>query len=672
MGKATIKNKFTGFCREVKNTLSHYPTRFRLLNAVSYLVCIQVIGLLVLTLFRLGLYISCHDFLDPKSHGQFWLQFQGFLNGLWYDNVVACAILVVPLTIIVICCTAGVGNRRMLVYASRWMQVLYGLAFVASAADIPYFKYFNTHLNSTIWNWAEYGGETFGMILGEPSYYPPMIAFFVIIIGFVWITNRIRRYFVAESYALPSFCQRVTTFILGAVCIGLAIFGVRGRDGREPINAAAAYYCDDLFLDKLGLNPTYFLIRTSLDDMKKKTLDLMPTDEAYANVQELLGREGNEWSPVYYDYKPAADSLNFNGYNVVFVLMESMSDKLTHIGLTPFIDSLETKTIYFDNCWSAGTHTSIGMYSTLYSWPGILKNNMLKDSNTPIYSGLPTVLQDNGYQTMFFMTHDQQYDNMSAFFYTNGYKELYSREDYPKSEVANCWGVRDHFLFNYALNVLDEKAKNPNPFFATILSISNHPPYSVPDDFKGKTKDDETRIVEYADWSLEQFFNEAEKRSWYDHTIFIIQADHGKIFGQLENVDPPQCFNHIPLMFLLPGVEPQVRHQLMTQMDVQPTILGLLDIEAPQNNFGMDALQHEREYAYYCSDDAICCRDSNSLFTYQPGTGLEMLYRDNKIVKESDEHFDQMRTYVFSMIQTAQQLVKEKKTTATPNKQRKN
>lgn len=110
-------------------------------------------------------------------------------------------------------------------------------------------------------------------------------------------------------------------------------------------------------------------------------------------------------------------------------MMESMSAKfMKHFGqsetLTPFLDSLYTRSISFRNFYSAGIHTNHGLYATLYSFPAMMKRNLMKGSVIPRYSGLPTVLKENGYYNLFFMTHEGQYDNMNAFFRTNGYDEV--------------------------------------------------------------------------------------------------------------------------------------------------------------------------------------------------------------------------------------------------------
>ena len=101
---------------------------------------------------------------------------------------------------------------------------------------------------------------------------------------------------------------------------------------------------------------------------------------------------------------------------------------------------------------------------------------------------------------------------MKAFFSTNGYDDIYSQENYPKNEVVNSFGVSDHFLFNYSLPIINKVAKSGKPFFATLLTISNHPPYIIPSFFHAKTSKPETQIVEYADWAIGDFIKKAKKQ----------------------------------------------------------------------------------------------------------------------------------------------------------------
>ena len=281
--------------------------------------------------------------------------------------------------------------------------------------------------------------------------------------------------------------------------------------------------------------------------------------------------------------------------NVVVILMESMSANLmgtfgNNSHLTPTLDSLYNHSLAFDHFYSAGIHTTHGMTATLYSFPAIMFRNLMKGTVTPHRHGIATVLKEHNYNNMFFMTHEAQYDNMKAFFATNGYDDIYSQESYPKSEVVNSFGVSDHFLFSYALNTINRKAATGKPFFATILTISNHPPYIVPSWFKARSKDKEQQIVEYADWCVGDFLKKAKREPWYKNTIFIIQADHGKIVAG-SGGELPQSLNHIPLIMFGPGV-PQMRYDgLGMQVDVMPTLFGLIGMSYTSYGFGQDLLK---------------------------------------------------------------------------------
>ena len=116
--------------------------------------------------------------------------------------------------------------------------------------------------------------------------------------------------------------------------------------------------------------------------------------------------------------------------------------------------------------------------------------------------------------------------------------------------------IQDDFLYEYAIPVLTERSASVQPFFATLLSISNHPPYIIPPYFKPHSKETEEQIVEYADWSLRKFMDEASRQPWYENTIFVFLADHGKLVGSPKS-DMPLTYHHIPLIIYEPGQSPR-------------------------------------------------------------------------------------------------------------------
>jgi phosphoglycerol transferase-like protein, alkaline phosphatase superfamily len=305
------------------------------------------------------------------------------------------------------------------------------------------------------------------------------------------------------------------------------------------------------------------------------------------------------------------------------------------------------------------------MYATLYSFPAIMKRNAMKGAVVPVYSGLPTVLKDNGYRNLFFMTHESQYDNMNAFLRTNGFDEIYAQENYPKDKVVNSFGVQDDFLYQYALPILNKRAEERQPFFTVLLSISNHPSYVIPDYFKPHSTKLEDQIVEYADWAIRQFMQEARKQPWFENTIFVLLGDHGKLVGS-PDCEIPQSYNHVPLMIYGKGIKPEIRQEPGGQTDVAPTLLGLLNMSYTQNDFGINLLTEQRPYVYFSADNLIAATDTTHLYIYSPHDRQEFKYKKQgnalQLVTGEDSTFYVMKKYCFSTLQSAEYLVKEHKT----------
>lgn len=640
--------------------------------SLACLLCIHVLSLLITFLLRLALFL-CMDYDFPaEAAGQPLLQMTAFLKGLWFDNVIACYILILPLAVLWVAALFHYTSRGLFRFIAVWECILHSLVFVISAANIPYFCYFFKNINSSIYNWFGYGATTAGMVFGETAYYLPIALGVLAILLFGYLTLRITRFTYSKSLQWPdspSKGERGIILLAGALCCGLCIFGIRGRTGYNPIKVSQAYYCEDPFLNQLGISPTFNLMTSTLDDRRKENryLTLMDEQEAIRQVRQLLGRKGTTLSPIAREVK--TDTVLAGRPNVVIILMESMSAHLMQSfgarkQLTPFLDSLYHESLSFSNCYSAGIHTNHGMYATLYSFPAMMKRNLMKGSVIPQYSGLPTVLRQNGYHNLFFMTHESQYDNMNAFLRTNGFDEIFAQENYPSDKVVNSFGVQDDFLYSYAIPVLNRRAQSGKPFFTVLLSISNHPPYVIPDYFHPQASQPEEQIVEYADWAIARFFAQAKQQPWFKNTIFVLLGDHGKLVGTPE-CEMPQSYNHIPLMICGPGIQPEIRTDFCGQTDLAPTLLHLLGINYVQNNFGIDLQKEKRPCIFYTADDWIAARDSASLYLYSPDSRQEFRYdlSNGKPVRtEEQPRFQALKNYVFSMLQSAEYLVKQHKT----------
>lgn len=651
------------------------------LKSLRYLLGAHLLGLFLLTLFRAEMFRSASHLLPPDVAGRTDWILTAFIRGIWFDNVIACYILIVPLVMIAIAGICHYWHRWIFKITNIWLGTLYCLAFMASAGNIPYYNYFSKPLNASIWNWAEYGTTTLGMMFGESNYWLYIAEFALATLVYALMLRFMRKHtIIAVCPDATTAKVHVTWKMRGGVALtatllaGACLLGIRGRLGYNPIKVSAAYFCTNPTLNNLGVNPMFCLLTSTLDEMRpeNRTLHLMPEADALKKVQQLYKRQGLPGiSPIAHEVRPQGKA---TGQNVVVVLMESLSAKLmTRFGnkqqLTPYLDSLYRQSLSFSNCYSAGNHTNHGLYATLYSFPSIMYRNAMKGSNIPHYSGLPTVLRDNGYSTLFFMTHESQYDNMNAFLRTNGYDEIYAQENYPRNRIANHFGVPDDFLFEYALPVLRRTAARNKPFMATLLTISNHPPYVVPKAFADPHLKPEEQIVRYADHCIRQFMEAASKEPWFDNTLFVFLGDHGKLVGQAD-CELPESFNHIPLMFYGKNITAAERTDFAGQVDVAPTLLGMLNIAYTQNNFGLDLMREQRPAAFYTADKSIAARDSSHLFVYNAETQKEYCYllkNGKPMSTPMAPPFAALKNYVYPLLQTAEYLVQHQMTLDHPH-----
>ena len=635
----------------------------RLYQSLLWLISIHIVGLLVFSLFRFTEFVCLHcQIVHPEAS-----VLGAFIRGVWFDNVIGCYILLIPLVVAGGAAVVGRSHRLVYRFTAWWFSILYAFVFMASAANPPYFAYFFKNINSSIFLWFGYTATTAGMLFEEKSYWLYISLYFLLAGGFVWtvfkLTNIFRKRIEkqpADSLNVRCIASRGIVWVLAVL---LCLFGIRGRRGYNPIKVSEAYYCDDSFLNQLGINPSFNLLTSVLDDFRKENreLHLMPYAEAISYARASLGIQGKADSN-YVLRRRVVSAISPRHHNVVVILMESMSASLLKTfgqpdELTPTLDSLYRCSLAFTNCYSAGIHTNHGLTASLYSFPALMFRNLMKGTVTPHREGIPTVLRREGYHNMFFMTHEAQYDNMKAFFSTNGYDDIYSQENYPRDSVVNSFGVGDHFEMNFALGKINAAARRHNPFLATILTISNHPPYKVPTWFHARSKEAEKQIVEYADWSIGQFLKAARREPWYRNTVFVIYADHGKMVGKADG-ELPVSYNHIPLLIFGPDVKPQLYDGLAQQVDIVPTVLGLLGLSYDYDGFGVDLLKTRRQMVFYSADNQVVARDYQHCFVYNPSMQKAFCYDALPGWKLRESHdtkaFTPLRKYVFAMEQTAQ------------------
>ncbi|MDR2814358.1 MAG: sulfatase-like hydrolase/transferase [Prevotellaceae bacterium] len=631
---------------------------------------VYLLALCIFSLFRLLLFATQlvgNAAFDAGQAG--WRNIlTAFLMGVRFDLVVTGYIMLLPFVAL---SAMQLLNRRAgwgMVAVRWWIFTLFALSFTVCAADIPYFNQFFSRFTVVAFTWIDSPLFVAKMIAQEPRLLIFLLPLVAVLVAF-W--HLLRRQFARPAQAsVPRQTpwRKLAQLLSFMLVLLLIIVGVRGRlSQKSPIRVGTAYFCSDPLLNQLGLNPVFTLTK-SFSTSSLEAAPLMDSEEAMRNVRQRLNvTPASLQFPLARMVSPAVSS--GEKHNVVLVIMEGMSAALMgRYGntekLTPFLDSLALHGYAFDKMYTAGIHTYNGIFSTLFSFPALFRYHPMKDIAMPRYNGMAWALRKHGYSTVFFTTHDGQFDNMEGFLRNNDFEEVISQKNYPSKEVKSTLGVPDDYLFRFAVTEIGKLHGKGKPFFAAFMTGSNHAPIIIPEYFSPAAKNLSAQVVEYSDWSLRRLIDLSEKEAWFDNTLFVFVADHGGAHAPV--YDMPLNYHHSPFIIYAPKIlgEPRAFDLLTAQLDVFPTVMGLLALPYLNNTLGVDVLAQPRPYLYFCADNKYGVLD-DEYFMVVKQSGTEALYRyadkdTRNIIGEHEARATAMRSYALSNMQTYRHLLEKK------------
>ena len=624
------------------------------MNIKKLIFKIYGIAVLIFGIFRATLYIlQRHEVVNDNTSTNFDV-FSAFIWGLRYDLLITGFIIILPFILLIIYeFTNKVFIKKI---AFWWLFIVMGLAFMLTAANVVYYHKFYQIVTIKALEWFDRPAIVFGMIFQEPRYWFMFVPFFVILYVFY---RKLKKWFNLYQPAANPVKKKLLTFLTLLILIFLSI---RGRVTHAPLRLQDAFTLHNNFLNELKLNPVFVFEKSYEIYLKDRLhpLKLMPEEDAIKFVQNSL----NIKQPV--NLNPLSRHIKYdtipNRKNVVLVLMESMATwKMAYFGntenRTPHLDSLFKQSISFTNMYSNGIHTFAGIYGVNYGYPEIFDKHPLKGADINIYNGLPQVLKTKGYKTAFFISHDSDFDNLGRFLPKNGYDNVYFERDYPNDSIRTMWGVDDHFLFNFALKKIDKMASSGQNFLATVLTISDHGPFYIPDFIKGET--DRIRATRFADWARADFMHKAAKKSWFKNTIFLFVADHGE--GHNRKYPIPLTYNHIPALFYYQGVEPQMIDKISGQIDLFPTLMDILKMDYTNSTFGIDLFAEKRPYIYLNHDEIEGVIDQTHLLLLDKHKTIGLYhYKEGDLTDYKDQETEkrkEMEKYLKAHLQTAKYIL---------------
>jgi phosphoglycerol transferase MdoB-like AlkP superfamily enzyme len=499
---------------------------------------------------------------------------RSFLFGLPMDLATTAYIATLPMLAWAILFFAGKVPVRSNIY--RWyMIIMIVLIGFLTIVDVNVYREWGTKLNYR----AFHVFFTTPSLALASSMIPPV--FISLITGVILIVTGLLFYFRSKPFVqIQEYPHMVKRIGIVLAIFALYVVALRGGVSTSPLSISSAYYSNNQSLNHAAVNTEWNLVRDIIDHQSATSNPYMFMDmkEANAVCDSLLTTKD---STVLF--------LDTSKPNVVLIILESFTADLMasldgEKNVTPFLDSLAGKSLLFTNIYASGSRTDIGFLTIHSGFPSQAISSLLtipeKAKKVPSIS---SSFFQNGYHTSFYYGGESDFFNFRSFILSKDYKRLVDIRDFEKKDINSKWGAHDDVVLKRVLNDLKSE---PQPFFSTVLTLSNHEPFEIPvkaqfpgNDIKDKFKS----TAHYTDQSLKEFFTAASKEEWYKNTLFVLVADHGHRLPTNKHEIYMARRSQIPLLFagevLKPGYKGKRINMLGSQGDLPAILLAQMGLD---------------------------------------------------------------------------------------------
>ncbi len=480
-------------------------------------------------------------------------------------------------------------------WAISWAGVFLSMFLVIGASEFAFWAEFNSRFDFIAVDYLVYTHEVLGNIAES---YP-----LALWLGLVFVISlaACRLTWPRRPLAVKAGWKYRTLRAVGVIVATVTGLGI--ADVRYAENASSGY------VTQLSLNGVFAFghayQHNALD--YEKYYPTLATDELNSEIRTLLTQR----NATYLKGAGFVRQIKAPGpqrkLNVVLISVESLSaEYMTRFGnkagLTPELDRLAREGMSFSRFYATGTRTVRGLEALSVGTPPTPGQSIVRRPNNDDLENLGEEMGEHGWTPYWIYGGYGVFDNMNAYFAANHYKVL-DRTDLEAEKLPvhheNIWGVADEDLYSLALLNFDRTHAAGKPFFAHIMTTSNHRPYTFPENRIDLPQKRREGAVKYTDWAIGDLIRRARAKPWFKDTVFIITGDHtAKAAGK---TDLPPSRYHIPLIWYAPKhITPSRIDRLMSQVDLAPTLLAWLGIGYDSRFFGYDlfSLEPGRERAF--------------------------------------------------------------------------
>lgn len=512
-----------------------------------------------------------------------------YVCGFFFDCVTFSYILI-PFVIYALLMPDRIFNCRPVALVAFFI-ITYALLF-DMVAEYLYFAEYGSRYNFTAIDYLIYAPEVIGNIRES---YPVNRILLAILLVNIPLFFFLKKYIDSSLGALTTFRLRLKIFIPVAMLPLLSCLFVHPSFSSNSTDACAnelaenglynlvaAYSCNDLDYERFYSTRDERVILSRLRDVVKEPGNHFASAD-WRNLTREIRNQGDE-----------------RKYNVIVVVEESMSGEFLKAfggreGLTPNFDRLADKSLFFTNLYATGTRTVRGLEAVTLSRPPIPGASLIRRPRNENLFSWGWLMKSRGYQTKFIYAGSGNFDNMNYFFSHNGF-DIVDKADFSREEITfdNAWGVCDEDLFRKVVKEANRSYAGDKPFFSIVMTTSNHRPFTYPDgkiDIPAAGGSAGRRGgVKYADYAIGTFLEEAAGQPWFGRTLFVFVADH--CAGSARKTAMPIKNYQIPMMIYAPRlIRPRKIDTLASQIDIAPTVLGLLNFSYTTKFLGRDLLK---------------------------------------------------------------------------------
>ncbi|MDQ7947903.1 MAG: LTA synthase family protein [Pedobacter sp.] len=521
-----------------------------------------------------------------------------------------------------------VSNRRQinLKWIALYNKVLIVLCSLIAIVNFNIYREWGTKINDKAISFAfDTPNEAFASSISSPL----LLSFFVFLILLtcgLYLQFRLLKKKI-EFVVTPIWIKipvMVVLLFLNFLCI-------RGSLSVAPNSQSMAYFSGYEVLNQASLNTEWNLM-SSLLAAKKIHTNPYPYFDEKQTVQAV--------SALYHTEKDSSVLILKNPRpNVIIFILESFTSDLTKTlgnedGITPNFDTLINKGLLFTHIYAAGNRTDKGLIGTLTGFPTLGTGSIVKwPEKMKKIPAISQKLAQIGYRTSFYYGGESEFDNYKAFLLSHNYQKVVDKNSFDKKDMNSKWGAYDALVFEKQLKEIDREKQ---PFFSTILSLTNHEPFELP----VKPKFGNADIIQkfkstayYTDSCIGAYMNEAKKQSWYKNTLFIFVADHGHLYPKNRyEIFQPQRY-HIPLLFYGDVIRDEFKGKKMdkvgSQQDVAATLLHQLNIPAKDFLWSKNLLNpFSKAFAFFSWDNGLAFINDKHCVTFD-NIGKNILYNSN-------------------------------------------